>query len=233
MGRETRRVPLDFDWPQGETWEGYLMPDRLGERQCSDCRGTGTTPARQWVEQMAALCLLLDGDLHAQAQGRPMHPYFNDTGSRAWGVRPSADIREFGTGLAGREGFGGMHDSIDNWRATDKLIEAAGLDPKAWGMCAACAGHGSIEKHPGQRDEAEAWEPTEPPTGDGWQMWETTSEGSPMSPVFGTPEELADWLAESGASLFGGTTATREQWLKIVTGEDFAHLQIAPGVVMM
>ena len=49
-------------------------------------------------------------------------------------------------------------------------------------------------------------------------MWETTSEGSPMSPVFATPEELADWLSETGASLFGGTTAQRDQWLKIITG---------------
>ena len=55
-----------------------------------------------------------------------------------------------------------------------------------------------------------------PPKGEGWQMWETTSEGSPISPVFATPEELARWLADSGASAFGDMTATREQWLSTI-----------------
>lgn len=56
----------------------------------------------------------------------------------------------------------------------------------------------------------------EPPTGEGWQMWETTSEGSPMSPVFKTPEELAHWLADTNASAFGSLTATYEQWLSMI-----------------
>jgi hypothetical protein len=50
----------------------------------------------------------------------------------------------------------------------------------------------------------------------GWQMWETTSEGSPMSPIFKTPEELAAWLAETGASAFARMTATREEWLGMI-----------------
>ncbi len=29
MGREIKRVPLDFDAPLGEVWTGYLMPDDL------------------------------------------------------------------------------------------------------------------------------------------------------------------------------------------------------------
>jgi hypothetical protein len=47
----------------------------------------------------------------------------------------------------------------------------------------------------------------------GWCMYETTSEGTPISPVFETPEALAHWLADTGASAFGGSTATYEQWL--------------------
>lgn len=34
----------------------------------------------------------------------------------------------------------------------------------------------------------------EPPVGEGWQLWETVSEGSPESPVFTTSEELAQWM---------------------------------------
>lgn len=56
----------------------------------------------------------------------------------------------------------------------------------------------------------------DPPTGDGWQMWEDTSEGSPMSPVFKTPEELARWLSNNEASAFGNQTATYKQWLEMI-----------------
>lgn len=44
-------------------------------------------------------------------------------------------------------------------------------------------------------------------------MYETTSEGTPISPAFATAEELARWLADNNASAFGGMTATYEQWL--------------------
>lgn len=44
-------------------------------------------------------------------------------------------------------------------------------------------------------------------------MYEDTSEGTPISPAFDTPEKLAQWLADTRASAFGGMTATYEQWL--------------------
>ncbi len=46
-----------------------------------------------------------------------------------------------------------------------------------------------------------------------YQMYETCSEGTPISPVMETPEELARWLADNDASAFGNMTATYEQWL--------------------
>jgi hypothetical protein len=54
------------------------------------------------------------------------------------------------------------------------------------------------------------------PEGDGWQMWETTSEGSAISPVFETPEKLAQWLADNKASAFGSDTATYDEWLSMI-----------------
>ena len=49
-----------------------------------------------------------------------------------------------------------------------------------------------------------------------WQMYEDTSEGTPISPVMETPETLARWLADNGASSFGNDTATYEQWLSMI-----------------
>ena len=50
-----------------------------------------------------------------------------------------------------------------------------------------------------------------------FMMFETTSEGTPLSPAFKEPEELARWLADNNASSFGSSTATYEQWLGMIT----------------
>ena len=44
---------------------------------------------------------------------------------------------------------------------------------------------------------------------------EDCTEGTPISPAFETPEELARWLADNKASAFGSETATYEQWLSM------------------
>lgn len=49
-------------------------------------------------------------------------------------------------------------------------------------------------------------------------MYEDTSEGTPISPDFATPEELAHWLVDNGVSTFGDSTGTYEQWLPICRG---------------
>lgn len=61
-------------------------------------------------------------------------------------------------------------------------------------LCATCDGRGSLERYEGQREESDAWEREQPPTGKGWQLWETVSEGSPLSPVFTSADALAYWL---------------------------------------
>ena len=51
-----------------------------------------------------------------------------------------------------------------------------------------------------------------------YMMYEDTSEGTPISPAFATPEELARWLADTGASSFGHSTASYEAWLRVARG---------------
>jgi hypothetical protein len=81
------------------------------------------------------------------------------------------------------------HDSLNRGIVVEAKCRRAGLDP----ICANCNGHGSHEAYPGQRADADNWQHTDPPAGDGWQAWESVSEGSPISPVFATAEELAEW----------------------------------------
>lgn len=84
------------------------------------------------------------------------------------------------------------HDGINASVVIRARCEREGIDD----TCPTCKGHASLEEYEGQRAEAEAWEPTDPPKGDGWQLWETVSEGSPVSPVFATSDELAAWMSD-------------------------------------
>ena len=49
-------------------------------------------------------------------------------------------------------------------------------------------------------------------------MYEDTSEGTPISPAFETPEELARWLVDNNASAFGIQGASHEGWLRVARG---------------
>lgn len=88
-------------------------------------------------------------------------------------------------------GFDG-HDSYNCSIVIQAACERAGQPL----TCAHCDGQGSLERYPGQRAEAAAWEPADPPTGDGWQLWESVSEGSPISPVFTTAAGLVGWMSD-------------------------------------
>lgn len=130
MGREVKRVRLDFDWPIGRIWPGY----------------------------MGGIC--------------------------------TEDIRY----ILG-------------------LSEEADVDTDE--LCVVCRRAGKLAGIKFKPHGCPNWQ-IDPPEGEGWQMWETCTEGSPMSPVFKTPEELARWLADNNASAFGNLTATYEQWLGMI-----------------
>jgi len=103
-------------------------------------------------------------------------------------------------------GFG--HDSINCWVVVEAACERAGVPY----VCEVCGGHGNIATD-AEREERDKIEGYEPPEGDGWQLWETTSEGSPTSPVFATAEELAEWCAEN-ATYFADLKMSKEEWLR-------------------
>jgi len=73
---------------------------------------------------------------------------------------------------------------------------------------------------PEANDTEDDWQPEEPPVGEGYQLWETVSEGSPITPVFKTPEELAAWLVANDTSLTRDTTF--EEWCRMISGPGWA-----------
>lgn len=63
-----------------------------------------------------------------------------------------------------------------------------------------------------------------------YMMYETCTEGSPISPACETPEELAHWLADNRASSFGHMTATYEAWLSMIKQGSCVSAAVLPGV---
>lgn len=210
MGRELRRVPLDFDAPIGEVWQGFVNPHYV---ECDDCKGTGQTTAALRLGDIVSLLMLSGSD----AQRQSCHPYF------AWyalsytrGQAPSDDMTKLTAGLAGRQPSVFGHDACDKWSATRKIVEAAGL-PESWGECPSCHGHGIDAGH---FEAYESWQETQPPEGEGFQVWETVSEGSPISPVFSTPEELARYMA--GRAWGADHGSSYEDWMRFIERGGFS-----------
>lgn len=214
MGREVKRVPADFGWPLNKTWKGYVRPDSLAGERCESCNGSGQTHFGWWLQGFSYMMGMLADDVRDQEQGKPLHPWLqgfprhhghweypvkDDPQSGAgWFVidRPGPDAIEFFAKLMNvspADIGGSLFSKADTHYAVMlKLLEVTGVDV----ACPDCEGEGSTEKYPGQRAEAEAWTRTEPPEGDGWQLWETVSEGSPVSPVFAYADELAGWMSD-------------------------------------
>lgn len=91
----------------------------------------------------------------------------------------------------------GGHDSINQWICTDLRAKKLGIEEKRWG-CAFCD-DGRVWFSEKIRKRADRWYDKErygPPKGEGYQLWETVSEGSPVSPVFATGEEMVIYLVD-------------------------------------
>jgi len=103
--------------------------------------------------------------------------------------------------------------------------------------CSECGGDGELWPSQELKDQFHNWDSyapeNQPPKGEGYQLWETTSEGSPMSPVFETLEELCAWCEEN-ATTFGTNKTTKENWMGMLSDGMVVHKQTLPnGTTMM
>lgn len=222
MGRKLMRVALDFDWPINKRWKGYINPHY---EKCKLCDGYGITIARQRLTDLVSL-LMISGEDAADSvrRGRDRcHPYLvNDGLFNTSGKLCGADMTELTAGLAGRQPCFLGHDGCDRYVATTKVIAAAGLDPDKWGICPNCSGHGVPN---GKWELWEAWKGEDPPVGDGYQIWETTTEGSPISPVFATVEDLARWMAANEGGEY-------DSWMRFIqSGKTAPSFVVGPNGV--
>jgi len=114
------------------------------------------------------------------------------------------------------EGFG--HDGINSGICVRARCAREGVTH----TCARCRGTSKIWPTPEIEHQCENWKETDPPKGDGYQLWEDCSEGSPISPVFASLEELCAWAAEN-ATTFGSYKATAVEWREMLDGGVVHH----------
>lgn len=287
MGRTLKRVPMDFDWPIGKIWEGYLNPHWSVRKDCTGCDGTGYSEAgRRFKDQWygysdfdpiayGAEPLTVDhpGVVQAATRNCQQSPHFYGSieqearrlfqhwkgqwshhliqadvdalvaGHRLWDFTrvPLTDehreivrqkIADGGNSWLPFDNgriptaqevnhwslLGMGHDSCNQHVCLEARCLREGVEYK----CRVCDGDGAWWPS----DEAEAlyenWIKEEPPVGDGFQLWETTSEGSPSSPVFETLDQLCEWCAES-ATTFGSFKATADEWRKMLASDSVCH----------
>jgi hypothetical protein len=229
MGREIKRVPLDFKWPLHKVWEGFLMPKSLHLPDCPDCEGDGysvearaiaetfyahqiggpNADALAWhnkIGQAEVDHLVAEGRLRVLRKRQP-----TDDNPRDWEwvsePRTAAEINAENT----RGGMNG-HDAINCYLLVRFRCERLGITPD----CPRCEGQGNIATEE-LRKAHEEWKGTEPPSGDGWQIWETVSEGSPVSPVYPTKDALIAALVADGHSQKAAENFAETKWALSMT----------------
>ena len=282
MGREIKRVSINFQWPLNKTWPGYLNPWYKFSYDCETCKGNGYSKRAKELGDMWYGYAPFDPTSTGSKPFGSDHPIVRERAHRnmffmkygtdwdKWNKHKDTmpvnekDIAHEARRLSetcfdnhwmhhlsqedvdalweeGRLDFkekptasevnewsigGGMgHDSINNWIC----VKARCKREEVTDTCPDCKGEGSVWAEDKYRVLSEQWENIEPPEGDAYQLWETTSEGSPISPPFETPEELAKWLADTGASSFGRNTETYETWLNFIRGPGWSPTMIMTG----
>ena len=240
MGRQVRRVPLDFNWPMNKTWPGFLNPHwhPCPAEAKGLCHG-GWTNAGKWLNAVARFISLIGGQASVSPEAAEAerkrgiiypHPYL-----QRWAMAPSsrgqllpmdAELHALVQGLAGDCKVDDFANSCTEWVIAKAMMRAAGVDEKTWGICPVCKGSAVDPAH---KEAYEAWKPTEPPTGEGWQLWETVSEGSPVSKVFATRDAFVQYLRDEGYSEQAAQRFTDEGWAPsiVVTGDGRAMDGIA------
>jgi hypothetical protein len=259
MGRELKRVDLNFAWPLKKVWEGFLNPHYDECKDCAACESTGYSPFARHLYS------LWWGYEPFRPEDNGCEPYTTETphvqqfadcqvarNPEFYGTGPIAIMRNrlYISGVWNRSWSHHLNQQdIDDLVAADALpmdfkrkdriptVEEMGIYTcMSFGgsnmeytlikarcarageavECSACKGEGHMWTSPEAKQTAEDWKETEPPAGDGYQIWETVSEGSPVSPVFATPEELAAWMVANDTSTTKDTSY--DSWLKWING---------------
>lgn len=219
VGREVRRVPIGFDWPLGKTWAGFLNPYADMVSECCACGGCGYNPetraigdawysfgdrGKRWCHDIT------QDEVDALVEAGRLHDFTHNF-RRGIGWVPkdpthhptAAEVNKWSRHPLG-------HDDINKWICVRTRATRLGV----YGNCPECGGAGGRWLCEAGRALYDEWKPTPPPRGEGWQIWETVGDGSPITPALATPEELAAWCV---ANHPWGQVADHATWLAFIS----------------
>lgn len=159
--------------------------------------------SKQWMHH------LIQDDVDALVEAGRLYDLTSEwVPGEGWRKRPGVVVTADQVNAWSLRGL--SHDSINCWVCVEARCKRNGEETR----CLACGGSGEWWPSSELKAQYEAWEPTEPPVGEGYQIWETVSEGSPVSPAFASPEELASWMVQNDTSITKDNTY--ETWLKFI-----------------
>lgn len=223
---------MDFDWPMKQIWVGYINPYKGIE--CPYCfdedSGISNGYAKEAREYKKSFYGYMNDWDYIKNPYNPRQQYCPKAkpysiekweydflvGDNEWATRK----RLFGNGeIPSFENFGDYFlkygdlgfDSCIEHALTEEYCRRNGYKT----LCPHCNGTGLVFMDNNIKHLHEEWCPVEPPEGEGFQLWENTSEGSPSSPVFGTLEELCEWCADN-ATTFASERATKDEWMAML-----------------
>jgi hypothetical protein len=212
MGREVRRVPKDFNWLMGKIWEGYIRPPD-GLRQCGSCEGSGYNTLGQ------AISTMLRSDSKLQASDQIVFQAL----ASAMGRPPQKDAYQ---GLF----FSGIDQGAVAFDLMLHLGKSLHLPTHAF-HCDECRARGSVVYDLDLHAISNMWVPVEPPTGTGWQLWET--DRYPITPVCKSAKGLIKILVTAGTygTRPGEPMTQKEAETLVRVGWDSAHPQPTRQIV--
>jgi hypothetical protein len=267
VGRDLKRVPLDFNWPLDKIWDGYLNP--FWKHHVACCK-QGYTKEGQFLHD--SFYSMNMNDLWAVWAGRniiavPPHERLKRMG---WDNRICDNIdmaRRFGfkslTNWSDKLEQDDVQALVDDerlWDFTSTFVQGEGWKPKdppciptadevnAWSgltmghdgcnlgtlikhrckkygaeaICQECKGASYIWPSPEVEKQHDKWKEIEPPQGDGFQLWTTTNQGAPITPVFKTLDELCAHCEEH-CTTFGRATASAAKWKEMLEKNLVVH----------
>jgi hypothetical protein len=206
MGREIRRVPLDFTWPLNMPWKGFMCPYQAQE--CQACDRSGYNPetkqisddwydfprsGRRWVHNIT------QDEVQALVDAGRLYDFTHELKEGSGWILKDPPVIPTAEQVNEWSKHGFRHDSINHHICVETRAKRLGV----WGKCPICEGNGEVYFNEEIQAKRDAWYESEryvPPTGEGWQLWETVSEGSPISPVFPTKEEFLEYILGEGYS---------------------------------
>lgn len=176
MGRKLRRVPLDFNWPSGKVWKGYINPYKA--MICPFCDTTGYNPeTKKIAEDFYALrgsrerwCdNITQDEVEALIQYDRLRDFTHTCRpGEGWKPIEPPPVVTAEQVNAWERGRGMGHDGINR----GILIEARATRLGVYGLCPECNGDGYVFSTPEIKKQHEEWESYDPPSGEG--LWETS-----------------------------------------------------------